>query len=203
MLLDTTLKENSVVTVEKGKWVAVLSYDNTSYDRIALAWLQDGTIYWDGGPGYCPFNEKTHEIVKWYDWSKSYPQDEVFYREYGPQPEIPTRQSAGWLARDGRWWTCEGWQHDEYARILSYMEYGEYHRQRQFEGRGWIKVYPEGLCSKPIKLIEGKDDFDYIYIPIVLTTNQLETLEKLVTLDPDSEYGKQMGQQITLWKEEL
>ena len=174
-----------------GSWVAVrLLRPDLDHDAPVLAWLEGESIYWDGGPGHCPFDEQKYQVVKRYDWPKEDPDDAAFYREFGPQPEA-LRQSAGWLAPDGRFWPCEYGGHSELERELSFEIYGEYGTWNTIENRGWVKIYPDGLCVPPFRWV------DHARHDISLTPAQGEALLDLVALDPDSTYGVQMKEQLT------
>ena len=179
-----------------GAWVALRDPRYDSDTSIpALAWIKNGTVYWDGGPGYCPFSADQHKIVRRYDWPKDEPNYAEFYREFGPPPS-PLAQSGGWLAPDGRFWPCKGFEHGYFERVLSYMLYGEYGTRNTIENRGWIKIYPDGLCCRPFRWV------DHARHDISVTPAQGDALLSIVALDPTSEYGRQMGAQLTYFLKE-
>ena len=176
----------------KGQWVA-LRWQRTNDGIPTIARIKNDTIYWDGG-GHCPLSDD-YKIIKGYDWPEEEPNDAEFYRDFGPQPQ-PLTQGAGWLAPDGRFWPCQSYEHNYYERALSYMLYGEYDTRNSIENRGWVKIYPDGLCCRPFRWV------DYTRHDLALTPEQGLALQNIVYLDPESEYGRQMASQLTYLLEE-
>lgn len=74
------------------------------------------------------------------------------------------KQSAGWIAPDGKWFACSGNEHDEIAESLR-QQYGI--EAVTLEVAGWIRVQTGGALSSRERVSE------------VLTQKQAETLAKL------------------------
>lgn len=185
------------MTSKRGRWVALRDRKYANVGGIpSLVWLERGEVYWNGGPGYCPFSDSDFEVVREYDWPRHKPNNTAFYREFGPTPTDPLVQSAGWLAPDGRFWACESWQHRFYEQVLSYMVYGEYATYHSIESQGWIKIYPHGVCVRPFRWVDGEMH------DLNVTPQQAETLLALVALDPTSEYGKRVSDQLQYFLKE-
>ena len=50
-------------------WVAVRVPKQSA--RAYLAWIDPrGDLYWNGGPGHCPYSTHEHEVLRRYRWGR-------------------------------------------------------------------------------------------------------------------------------------
>jgi hypothetical protein len=165
-------------------WVAVRVPKQSA--RAYLAWIDPrGDLYWNGGPGHCPYSTHEHEVLRRYRWGRNAPREDVFYREFGPQ-RAPLAQEAGWLSPKGAFYPCAGWGHDEAARALSYALYLDYTKQFLFDERGWVRIMSDGYTHAPHLRIER------MVIEHRYTRAQLNAIDEIIALSPETEFAQRM-----------
>ena len=85
-------------------------------------------------------------------------------------------QSEGWIAHDGRFFTCDFRKHTESAVPLTRVYYDSDEGEVLLEKNGWIKVYLDGRTTNTTEY--------------VCTQKQLDTLAWLMTALTDSKDWK-------------
>jgi len=107
-----------------------------------------GSYYFGLGPSHLPDGYGT--VVKDYglvDWDEI---EIVFARDY--PPEVGVRDSAGWIAPDGRMFPCRGWEHD----VMAWRVFLYYYRKQpasvtvEMERAGWIRLYDDGFSHNTV-----------------------------------------------------
>jgi hypothetical protein len=153
---------------------------------VTIPGPRENSFYWWFGPSW---NTEPYEIV--YTYPGGIDEDAItlhFYKTFGvPVPVSLYTQSAGWIAPDGKWFTCRGWEHDSLAKNLAAIHYDSLSGVLKLEEMGWLRVYDDGLvANRPVR-----------------TQAQLDTLHDLLLCGEDAEWQHNLDTAIELAKEEL
>ena len=124
-------------------------------------------LHWNGGNSYTTGIEGKHYAILKHYRVKDYMQrahaederdrraeaeetiEKDFYKEFHrPTPDAP-RQSAGWIAPDGRFYACRYNEHDWLAKCLCICIYDDYPYSCSgfLEEKHWLRILSEGVLN--------------------------------------------------------
>lgn len=95
------------------------------------------------------------------------------------------KESAGWLAPDGKFYPCEFFEHYELAEQLALLYYNEDSADRGLEVRGWAHIQDTG----EMRLYGGKE----------LTSAQKNTIMDILAIAIDSEYLNTLNEDLNYY----
>lgn len=143
------------------------------------------SFYWGQSPSWSVLNEKD-EILKEYgiipekDWDKL----EIEYiKEFHPIIVSEPKQSAGWLAPNGNFYSCYSSGHDPLAKHLCAIWYNTIEDcVNKLEKEKWMRIYEDGM-------VICWDGFKEVFLES--TSEQKETLENLSKVG-DNKWNRKM-----------
>jgi hypothetical protein len=142
-------------------------------------------FYWFGGPSWCTFIDDSY-IVKDYGYLWDVKDDQKldelflkFYKNYNiPIEEI--KQSAGWISPSGKFYPCQYFEHDAYAKRLAAIYYNSMGGTKELERQGWIRLYENGNINTSFN--------NWIEHPI--TIQQINTIQDILSSETDGDLNR-------------
>jgi hypothetical protein len=186
------------------KWTVlrIQEWNQNHYDDFGEPFLcvydikKPDIILWNGGPSYRTIEPERVQIVHIYssysvndDYEKSWI---AFYKTYRPlksQPENAPEQSAGWLAPDGRFYTCHYAQHTRMADRITAILYNSMDGDVILERKGWLRIEDDGSTQFSNSFSRGGAR---------ATEAQEATLNRLASVG-DGEWVRNMLQNLELY----
>jgi hypothetical protein len=99
-------------------------------------WAEDGGDRWiNTAGGYCP---KGKEVVL-----ESMLTDDYTRLDWTKTGLFKKEGISGWLARDGKWYPCDGHDHGDYAVLILHSS------QTKLMNEGWTHVYGNNASYQP------------------------------------------------------
>jgi len=137
-------------------------------------------FYWSGSSSWCIFADDTYivEELGTFNNEKDYKKiDDLFiyfYKNFNV-PEQYNSQSSGWLSPDGKFYPCDYYQHDSFARSLAAIYYISLEGTKALELCGWIRIYDDGNVG---------------HLEINPTQKQIDTVQDILSgpKNPDERY---------------
>lgn len=115
---------------------------------ISLVAKDGDKLLWDGGEtGSWMCWPKGLKIVKKYQYPDSHKEDAwdklwaQFYHDFPLQPVEEMEQSDGWLAPNGKFYTCGWMEHDGISEHLTVQYYNSFDGTQLLDAKGWGRVH--------------------------------------------------------------
>lgn len=169
---------------ERNDWAVISGGKDFSYSLVCFKNEKD--FYWGQTSSFCTMLEeyKIVEIIGKVPSSKWDDMEIAYVKKYQPIKSSDVKESAGWLAPDGKFYTCSYGGHRSLSIKLSCHYYDQIEDSTKIlEEKGWIKVYKNGVIGWD----ESKELENFI------TKKQKSTLSDLILIDGSEEWNSRMN----------